>query len=287
MTNRNSFLNDHFRDKPECVIKYPSWLLNTEQMDRYRSMPGLAIVEMAGRDSVAAAVEAVKQKGFTDLVPVYVYTGTEYGPWASVETAVLRLRKRLPDIRIHELMVMGSPRFWHAMNGRLTSELIKRYGFYTPCVGCHLYLHAARIPLSRLLEAPIIAGERERHDGAVKVNQTATALEGYLALARIFKTQLLFPLRDIDDGREIERILGLRWKQDEEQLACVFSGNYRLAEKRIAVNEAKIAVYLEEFAIPLAQAVVQSYLQKKVPDHHKLACRIIQNLGSSPAVSVL
>ena len=54
------------------------------------------------------------------------------------------------------------------------SELISRYQFFTPCIGCHFYLHASRIPLSLLLgRIPVVAGERETHDGAIKVNQTS------------------------------------------------------------------------------------------------------------------
>ncbi|MCF8037391.1 MAG: hypothetical protein K9K62_11005, partial [Desulfobacteraceae bacterium] len=49
-------------------------------------------------------------------------------------------------------------------------------GHYTPCTGCHLYLHAVRIPLARMLgNVPIIGGERESHSGKVKVNQCAPA----------------------------------------------------------------------------------------------------------------
>jgi len=269
---------DHFRDKPECVIDLPPWLLSGPRMDEYRQLSRLAIVEMAGRDSVAAAVVAVQTKGFTDLLPVYAYTGTEYGPWASVETAVDRLRHRLPRTHVHDLLVLGSPHFWHALNGRYISEFIGRYGFYTPCVGCHLYLHAVRLPLALALKAPVIAGERETHDGAVKVNQTATALDSYLDLATHFQVPLLFPLRHMDDGKEIETILGLDWKQDDEQLGCVLSGNYRSLENRVDITQKKVQAYLREFAFPLALKLIETYRQNRIPDHRKLAFDIFQSL---------
>ncbi|MES0349995.1 MAG: hypothetical protein ABUK19_04690, partial [Desulfobacteria bacterium] len=76
-------LKELFLNKPECVIDLPEWLLSPEKVETYRSMSGLAIVEIAGRDSVAAAVKGVEEEGFTDLLPTYVYTGTEHGQWES------------------------------------------------------------------------------------------------------------------------------------------------------------------------------------------------------------
>jgi len=269
---------DHFRDKPECVVDFPPWLLSVQKMDEYRQLPRLAIAEMAGRDSVAAAIVAVQTNGFTDLLPVYAYTGTEYGPWAGVETAVDRLRHRLPQTRVHDLLVLGSPHFWHALNGRFINELIRRYGFYTPCVGCHLYLHAVRFPLALNLKAPVIAGERETHDGAVKVNQSATALNCYQDLANHFDVPLLFPLRHMDDGKEIESILGFDWKQDEDQLRCVLSGNYRNLDNRVKITEKMVQGCLREFAFPLALQTLEAYRQNRIPDHRKLALDIFQSL---------
>jgi len=166
-------LKELYLNKPECVVNFPDWLLPQQKIREYRAMPRLAVVEIAGRDSVAAAVKSVEEELFTDLLPTYVYTGTEYGPWSSLEKAVERLWRRLPEIRVHDLLVLGSPGFWQALNGRFISELMSRYGFYTPCVACHVYLHSARIPLALTLgKVPIVSGERERHDGAIKVNQT-------------------------------------------------------------------------------------------------------------------
>ena len=207
-----------FRDKPELIIDWPEWLLSERQIARYQAIEKLAIVEIAGRDSVAAAVRSVEEQQFTDLLPVYVYTGTESGEWAHIERAVDRLSRRLPEVVVHPLLVMGSPGFWRAVNGGFISELFARYGFYSPCPGCHLYLHAARIPLAvKLGNIPIISGERESHSGLVKINQTAEALDFYLAFAGQFHISLLFPLRHVSSGDEIERILQTPWKRGKNR----------------------------------------------------------------------
>ena len=187
-----------FLDKPEQVIGFPEWLLSNQMIEEYRALSKLAIVEIAGRDSVAAAIKSTEEEGFSDLLPTYVYTGTEYGPWSNIEKAVDRLNSRLSEVRVHRLLVLGSPGFWKALNGRFVSELISLYGFYTPCLACHLYLHAVRIPLSLMLgKVPVISGERERHDEIIKLNQISEALDFYRDFAAKFEIELRFPLRHV------------------------------------------------------------------------------------------
>jgi hypothetical protein len=254
-------------------------MLSSERADMYRSMSGLAMVEIAGRDSVAAAVQAVMEEGFTDLLPTYVYTGTEHGNWSSVAAAVRRLADRLPQVRIHSLLVMGSPRFWQALNGRFLNELIARYGFMSPCIGCHLYLHSVRIPLSMSLGSiPIISGERESHDGVLKINQTSEVLTCYEAIALEFEVRLMFPLRRISDGGRIRDLLGLSWEEGEEQLGCVLSGNYRALNGGVSVTAAEALAYLETFAIPVTREIVAAYAGGHIPDHTKIANHVLTSL---------
>ena len=150
--------------------------------------------------------------------------------------------------------------------------LFSRFGFYTPCLGCHLYLHALRVPLARLTGAPyIISGERERHDGRVKVNQLPSALDAYTAFVGRFDVELLLPLRSIHSGKEIERIVGQEWKEGGGQLECVLSKNYQDTDGSVTYNEAGIRRFFEEFAFPIAEGVVRAYLEGEIPDFENLA----------------
>jgi len=276
MPDRDSLVKDCYLEKRECIIRIPEDILETRLIKEYRAMADLAIVEIAGRDSVAAAVKAVEQWGFTGLIPTYVYTGTEFGPWKNIEQAVKRLEHRLPFTRIYPLIVLGSPRFWQAMNGRFADELMARYGFYMPCVGCHIYLHTVRIPLSILLgNIPVISGERELHDGALKLNQISEALTSYERLANEFGVRLLMPLRKVSEGERITDILGFQWDQGDEQLGCVLSGNYRRISGDIVISNDKVKIYLEEFAYPLAKKITETYVMDQMPDHLKIAADIL------------
>jgi len=276
MPGSDSRLKELYLNKPEWVINFPKWFLSSQEINELRSRPRLAIVEIAGRDSVAAAVKSVEEVSFTDLLPVYVYTGTEYGPWTSVEETVMRLSRRLPEIRVHNLLIIGSCEFWQALNGRFMSELITRYGFYTPCVGCHIYLHSVRIPLALILgKVPIVSGERERHDEAVKINQISEALTIYQNLSEDFGVRLLFPLRHIAKGDHIKDILGFEWQEGKDQLSCVLSGNYRRLDKSINISAGHVQRYLEEFVMPCTRKIIESYAKGHVPNHMEVAARVL------------
>lgn len=265
-------LEDLFSRKPDLVARIPEWLLPPDKKEKYKSMGGLAIVELAGRDSVAAAVKSVSEEGFSDLLPIYVYTGTEYGEWRYVGLAAKRLAERLPDVRVHDMLIIGAPDFWRALNGRFVSDLISKFGFYSPCIGCHLYLHTARIPIAiELGGKPIISGERELHDGSVKINQISEALDAYLGIGEKFGVRFLFPLRKISSGRIVEDILMSDWKQGKEQLKCCLSGNYALAEGGLNITAGQISDYLEKFAIPCAEKILAGYLSGHIPDHAEMA----------------
>ena len=272
----DSQLKECYRDKRESVIDFPESLLPSRKVEGYQAMPRLAIVEMAGRDSVAAAVKAGEEEGFTDLLPTYVYTGAEYGPWSGVEEAVERLSSRLPKTRVHDLLVFGSPGFWQALNGRFINELIAKFGFFTPCIGCHLYLHSVRIPLALTLgKVPIISGERQRHDGSIKINQVAEALTVYQEMAREFGIRLIFPLRHISEGKRVRNILGFGWEEGKEQLECVLSGNYRRLDGTVSITAGEALKYLEEFAYPLTRKAIKTYVQGRVPNHKEIAARVL------------
>jgi hypothetical protein len=276
MPGSSSLLEELFLAKPECIIGFPERLLPSEKIREYQGMSHLAMVEIAGRDSVAAAIKGVEENEFTDLIPTYAYTGTEYGPWSSMERAVRRLVERLPQVRVHDPMVMGSPGFWQALNGRFISELISRYGYYSPCVGCHLYLHSVRIPLALSLNnIPIITGERERHNGDIKINQTSEVLDFYQRTADFFNIELLMPLRHIREGQQIEKILGFEWHQGKEQLGCVLSGNYRMLNTRDVFEYQRVRGFLEAFAVPCSKEIIESYASGHIPDHISIAARIL------------
>ncbi len=134
------------------------------------------------------------------------------------------------------------------------------------------YFRSVRIPLAVALgRIPIISGERERHDGMIKINQIGEVLTLYEALAGEFGVRLLFPLRHISDGHQIREILGFEWEEGKEQLGCVLSGNYLTMDGSVRLTFEQAVQYLETFACPATKDIIAAYLAGKVPDHLKIA----------------
>jgi len=274
---RDNRLEEIFLNKPEMPDQLPEWMLPSERMDRLRQADGVAVVELAGRDSVAAALQAVAEAGLKTLVPTYVYTGSEYGQWAEVPRAWERLADRLPaEVELMPLLVLGWPRLWRALNGRHLQTLMQRFGFSPLCPGCHLYLHAARIPLAQSLGGvPVVAGERLSHDGRQKLNQVAASQKAYRQLFHAFGLDLMLPLAEVESGEQVEKILGLAWPEGGEQLGCVLSGNYLEPGGSLEVPIDRLSAYFDAFALPLVRRAVEDRLEGEDRDPLTLAAGLL------------
>lgn len=246
-----------FRDKPRRILPPPDGP-ERELLTALAAEPDTAVVELAGRDSVAAGLKAARDLGLKHLVPTYVYTGSEHGDWATVPAAWQVLSQNAPaGTTVYPLLLLGWPRLWQALCGRFLGELTRRLGLSPVCPGCHLYLHVMRAPLARLLgNATVVAGERESHDGRRKLNQIGPALDAYARAMNQLGIELLLPLRRMDRGDDIASILGDDWPEGGRQLACVFSGNYLDSSGGLDFDPDSLEAYFTRFALPLAVTAV-------------------------------
>jgi hypothetical protein len=241
------------------------------------AMPQLAIASIAGRDSIAAAVVAVRELGFRTLLPVSVGTGTEYGDESERDRSVDTLARLLegeaevlPHIRV------GSPRLWAALNGRFASVIAGRYRIYSPCLACHLYVHLARVPLAQLLEGvPIITGERDSHGGKVKLSQTPLSIEAETRVLARAGIRLLTPVRRFRDAEKIVAALGPSWTQSSETLDCVHSGNYKGLDGCVAYDELAYARYVHGFFEPVGTAVVDAWRENSEPNYEAIVASVL------------
>jgi hypothetical protein len=256
-------LLDIFARKPEIINDFPEWMLPGSAIREIRKSENVAIAEVAGRDSIAALIRVCEIRTIQSIVPTIAYTGTEYGNWEipfeKVEAARERLQKN--HIYVYDPVVLGSPKLWWALCGRYSLHLFNTLGYYSHCAGCHLYFHAIRIPLAKKLNCSLlIGGERESHDGRIKINQTGTALDTYVSFTGRFGIELLLPLRDVASGREVESIIGVEWDEGGQQLECVLSKNYQSSDGSALFSENAIKRYFDEFAVPKAEETIKGYL---------------------------
>jgi len=220
----------------------------------------LAIVEIAGRDSIAAAVAAVRERGFRELVPTIAFTGTETGDRDAPMRAVATLRMLLGDRAvIHDPVALSDPALWSAMNARPCAEIKRRFGVCSPCLACHLYLHVLRIPLAWSHDnAPVIAGERDTHDGRIKLSQMPEGIEAAIRVLDYAGIELIQPLREAS-GAEVAELVGAGWDQEAEQLGCQLSGNYVNFDGTVTHDAAGYSRYVNEYFEPMGRAVVDAW----------------------------
>jgi len=259
----------HYKLKTDILLSKPNSLKNIkallspslrEEISKYRN---LALGEIAGRDSVAALIKAAARDDIEAILPTLVYTGTEYGDWEALHANVDFAREQIARKYrnpLFDLVILGNPVMWWALNGRFASVLLEKFGFYSPCPGCHLYMHLIRVPLARELSCTkIIGGERESHGDKLKINQIPMALDAYTELLNFAGIELILPLRKIYSDEEIEALVGAWWRAGEKQLKCVFSSNYRFLDGSVKYDEDAMRRYFDEFAIPAGKKILQAW----------------------------
>jgi len=249
--------------------EHPETLFSESTLASLRGREGLVVGEIAGRDSVAALVEAVRGHGARVVLPTIAYAGTEYGDTQAPFRAVDFLRDRLGEhAEVLEPVELSVPRLWAALNGRFAAEVQRRYGIYSPCMACHLYMHLLRVPLSWALgSVPIVAGERDTHAGKLKLSQTPAGIDAAQEVLLHGGIELLEPIRHMEDNAEIEQLVGDDWQQDGGQLGCVLSGNYKAMDGSVTYDRDAYADYVDEFLVPAGRAVIDAWRNDPSPDY--------------------
>ncbi len=261
------------------AAEHPTEAIGGPRLHLLRALPGLAITAIAGRDSIAAAVEAVRAGGFSAILPTSVATGTEYGRADSVLDAVAALRTLLDgEADVLDPIRLGSPALWAALNGRFAAEIGARWGMCSPCLACHLYVHMARVPLSWALgNAPVITGERDTHDGRIKLSQTAASIDAETRVLAHAGVELLTPVRSAS-GDQIAALVG-DWREGLERLECVHSGNYVRADGTVELDAHNYEAYLRGFFEPAGVAVVDAWRSGDVePDYQQIVREVLAPL---------
>ncbi len=242
-----------------------------------RGRPGLIVGEVAGRDSVAALVQLARERVAAhpdprhtqlSILPTAVATGTEYGDWSGPAHAVHVLRDQLAGhARIFDLVRLTSPTLWAALNGRWGAELAIRYGAWSPCMACHLYVHLCRVPLAWALGAKVVTtGERNSHAGQISLSQTPATIAASEEVFAYAGLELLQPVQTVDDEDTIAELVGSEWPPAARQLDCLLAGNFVLLDGELAYDAAAHERYLKEFFVPAGRAVIDAWREGHLVD---------------------
>lgn len=222
----------------------------------------LVLTDFAGRDSVAAAIAWLREHAVGTLIPVADAVPTRYGDWGVYDDNWARMSEHLarefPAVRVTPWFALEDVDFWRLLNGRFSNELARVFGFFTPCLGCHLHFYAMRAVLAEALGAKVlISGEKELHGRRRKANQTAEAVEAYASFSRSQGLEQRFPIHQVRTEDEMADLLGDDWQEGDRQLRCVMSGNDTGADGRPLFEPAQISSYMERFAAPLAERILE------------------------------
>lgn len=225
------------------------------------------IGEFSGRDSVAAILKAFESDDVNYILPVATLAATEYGDfnilYENYEKTLIYVKEHFKGKKVlYPLYEYNRPDLWHLLNGRNMAIVAEKFGFTSPCIGCHLYFHLTKIPFAKHFSKRIISGERDSHDGKLKVNQLNISLESYKSVLKDLGFELLMPLQHEASGQAIQDLIGWDWAEGADHPKCVLSGNYRDIHNKAIYKEDKLTLYLEQFLKPAGYLIGQYLLEK-------------------------
>lgn len=225
------------------------------------------MTEMAGGKNAAAQTGQAGQAGGEDIriIPTIVYTNTEYGDRASYYNSIAYLRRKAKALGIcmEETVELENGRLWNLLCARFQQQIHQRYGFYTPCIACHLFTHLLRLPLlAETGAAGIITGERHSHQGRLKANQHPLTIECFNEIFAKNGVQMIRPLVEISDTAKVDSYIDdVDVIAHANDLACVFSGNLRGFDLADGDNRERLSLYLAEFLQPAGELCAREFLR--------------------------
>lgn len=218
------------------------------------------ISEIAGRDSIVAILEYLKNKKNTYVIPTIVLTGTEYGRIESYFDSIEFLNKKLKsqNIIFTPTVILYDYTLWNGMNSKISGILSEKYGNFSSCVGCHFYTHLLRIPIASMTKTTdIITGERKLHGNKIKINQTAPVLSFFKEIINNAGYELLSPISDIIDESMIREAF------DDDMVfngandfKCILSGNYTNYQGGVSVTEDTVKNIIDNYYRPLSKHLI-------------------------------
>lgn len=226
------------------------------------------IGEFSGRDSVAAIMKAFESEDINYILPIATFAGTEYGDfdmlYDNYKKLVQIVEKRYGNKKIvYPLLEYSDFEVWSLMNGRYMAQIASVYGYMTPCIGCHLYFHLTKLWFASNLSGKIISGERESHDGRIKVNQLGICLDLYAEVIAECGCELIMPIRNVEGGDSIEALIGWEWEEGKGHPKCLFSGNYRDCNGKAIYSNEELERYLGEYLKKVGILVGKHILDKE------------------------
>lgn len=217
------------------------------------------ISEVAGKDSIAALIQASREYHINNLLGIGIFHRSFFGnifePNEHFENAKELISQRNYDS--FNFLYLDVSNLFDRLIIRNMAIVQKYFGYYSPCPPCHLFFHMMRIPIANYYGiTKIITGERELHGNRKKLNQIPEVLALFKDLLKKEGIELIQPIRKIRNDEKIFEILGPSWKS-AEPFKCSFSKNYFDEIGEIPFDIQKILKSLKHFYFPIFSSVVE------------------------------
>jgi hypothetical protein len=251
-------------EKPDTFCCLPKSVVPLEEIEKLKKIPRLALGEICGIESISAMCSALDRTSIDALLPTIVYTGAEFGHWQTLISNLKKIKKLVEKyfgIYCLDPVILGSPAFWWALNGRFIYELTKRFNFYSPCLGCRLYSLAVLVPLCKQIGCMIIlSGVTQQKNEAYTINTSEEVMYYSKTMLSNFGINLIKG----DENRMCawHDLVDLSSDNGNRCSNCLLKDNYRLLNDCLPeIPENK--KYFEQFAIPAAAKIISRTLAGK------------------------
>lgn len=229
------------------------------------------IAEIAGKDSIAAVHMFIRTHANSKIIPSIVYTRTEYGGFESYFHSLKYLKKfgNSYGIDFKEIHYLYNEKLWNIICVKYQYQLHEKYGFYTPCIMCHLFTHLMRIPSCyNYGTTGIITGERFFHSSKIKINQHPLTVECFKKVMDYSGIGLIQPLLDIADTNIIDKEIGdIDIILHANDTKCILSGNLH----GYVIDEEMLKIFLDDYVYKIGIYIVDRFKSKKDINYEELS----------------
>ena len=243
--------------------------------DDYRIIGDRVLVtDFAGRDSIAACMQILKDEEIDTVIPIgdivpsrYGNTDSYYQNW---NTLAHLIEKNHLNIDLKPWFIVDGQDFWKTLNERYVPQIMKKYGWFTPCTGCHFHFYAMRSVLVKILgydNIILASGEKKLHkNGKRKANQTDAAVKAYEKFSLERGVDHRFPIHNFRTEEEIVSLIGEEWEEGGSQMSCIHSGNDRDEEGQLKYTDEQISEMMVEYILPMGKRYIEMKMDERGPN---------------------
>lgn len=223
------------------------------------------LTDFAGRDSIAACIQILNDEQIDTIIPIGDIVPSRYGDTDSYSqnwnTLAQLVKKNHVGVDLKPWFIVDGQDFWKTLNQRYVQQITGKFGWFTPCIGCHFHFYAMRSVLVEILSQYTIilaSGEKRLHkNGKRKANQTDAAIMSYGKFSLELGIDHRFPIHNFEFEEQITSLVGAEWKEGGSQMSCIHSGNDQDDNGQLKFTEEQISEMMSEYIIPMGKKYIE------------------------------